>query len=102
MKSKVIIQNNYQYVYDLSIIDDGALNMSSETVGVQQRIKELCEKAVYTHCCGHNLSLVVVSACKISVICNMLDTVKETSRLFVKVWPDVQSTIIFFLVLYVL
>ena len=81
---------------------DGASNMLSETVGVQQRIKELCEKAVYTHCCGHNLSLVVVSACKISVVYNMLDTVKETSRLFVKVWPDLQSTIIFFLVLYVL
>ena len=38
---------------------DGASNMSSETVGVQQRIKELCENAVYTHCCGHHLSLVV-------------------------------------------
>ena len=62
---------------------DGTSNMSSETVGVQQRIKGLCEKAIYTHCCGHNLSLVlvVVSACKISVVYNMLDTVKETSRL---------------------
>ena len=81
---------------------DGSSNMSSETVGVQQRIKELCEKAVYRHCYGHNLSLVVVSAFKISVVYNMLDTVKETSRLFVKVWPDLQPTIIFFLVLYVL
>ena len=81
---------------------DGASNMSSEIVGVQQRIKELCEKAVYTHCCGHNLTLAVVSACKISVVYNMVDTVKETSRVFVKVWPDLQSTIIFFLVLYVL
>ena len=80
----------------------GASNMLSGTVGVQQKIKELCEKAVYTHCCGHNLSLVVVSTCKISVVYNMLDTVKETSRLFVKVWPDLQSKIVFFLVLYVL
>ena len=54
---------------------DGASNMSSEAVGVQARIKALCEKAVYKHCCGHNLSLVVVSVCKISVIRNVLDKV---------------------------
>ena len=36
--------------------------MSSQAVGVQKRVKDLCKKAVYTHCCGHNLSLVVVSA----------------------------------------
>ena len=49
----------------------GASNMSSEAVGVQARIKMLFEKAVYTHCCGHNLSLVVVSAYKLRVIRNV-------------------------------
>ena len=74
--------------------------MSSETVGVQQRIKELCEKAAYTHCCGHNLSLVVVSACKISIVYNMLDTVKETSRLFVKVWSDAVKNYLLFVYMF--
>ena len=63
---------------------DGARSMSSEAVGVQARIKQLCEKALYTHCCGHNLSVVVVTACKHPIIRNGLDTVKEVSRMFVK------------------
>ena len=63
---------------------DGASSMSSEAVGVQARIKQLCEKAFYTHCCGHNLSLVVVTACNLPIIRNGLDTVREVSRMFVK------------------
>ena len=47
---------------------DGAVNMSSEAVGTQAFIKRLCPKAVYTHCCRHNLALVVVTACKMPVI----------------------------------
>ena len=42
---------------------DGAVNMSSQAVGLQKRVKYLCKKAAYNHCCGHNLSLVTVSAC---------------------------------------
>ena len=64
---------------------DRAANMSSKAVGVQKRVKDHFKKAVYTHCCGHNLSLVVVSACKIPVVHNVLDIVKEVSWLFVKV-----------------
>ena len=63
---------------------DGASNMSSEAVEVQARIKALCEKAMYTHCCGHNLSLVVVSACKVPVIGNVLDKVQEVAKMFIK------------------
>ena len=63
---------------------DGASNMSSEAVGVQARIKVWCEKAVYTHCCGRNLIL-VVSACKLSVIRNVLDKVQEVTQMFSKV-----------------
>ena len=57
--------------------------MSSEVVGVQGQIKRLCEKAVYTHCCGHNLSLVIVSACNIPIVRNTLNIVKKTSKMFV-------------------
>ena len=39
-------------------------------------------KAVYTHCCGHNLNLVIVSACNIPIVRNTLDIVKETSKMF--------------------
>ena len=67
------------------MVKDGAANMSSQAVGVQKRAKDLCKKAIYTHCSGHNLSLVVVSACKIPVVHNVLDIVKEGSWLFVKV-----------------
>ena len=53
-----------------------AANIYSQAVGVQKR--------VYTHCCGHNRSLVLVSTCKIPVVHNVLDIVKEESRSFVK------------------
>ena len=57
-----------------------AANMSSQTVRVQKQVKDLCKKAVYTHCCGHNSSLVLFSACKIPVVHNFIDIVKEVSR----------------------
>ena len=63
---------------------NGASNMSSQAVGVQAHIKTLREKAVYTHCCGHNLSLVVVSAYKLPVIRNFLDKVQEVTQMFIK------------------
>ena len=59
--------------------------MSSEAVGVQQQIKKLCEKAVYTHCCWHNLNLVITAACRIPIIQNTLDIVNEVTMVFVKV-----------------
>ena len=59
--------------------------MSSEAVGVQKQIKKLCEKVVYTHCCGHGLNLVITTTCKSPMIQNTLDIVKEVTRMFVKV-----------------
>ena len=82
---RIIEKNNLNIEFCRGQGYDGAANMSSQAVGVQKRVKDLCKKAVYTHCCGHNLSLVVVSACKIPVVHNVLDIVKEVSRLFVKV-----------------
>ena len=64
---------------------DGGSNMSSEAVGVQKQIKKLCKEAVYTHCCGHNSNLVIATACKIPVIQNTLDIVKEVTMMFLKV-----------------
>ena len=64
---------------------DGASNMSSEAVGVQKQIKKLCEKAVYTHCCGHNLNVVITTTCKSHMIQNTLDIVKEVTMMLVKV-----------------
>ena len=58
--------------------------MPSEAVGVQARIKALGKKAVYTHCCRHNLNLVIVSAFKFPVIRNVLDKVQEVAQMFIK------------------
>ena len=59
--------------------------MLSEAVGVQRIIKNNSSgKSVYTHCCGHNLALVICTACKLVMIRNALDTVKDTCMMFVR------------------
>ena len=64
---------------------DGAANMSYEAVGVQRIIKNnSTEKSIYTHCCGHNLALVICTACKLVMIRNALGTVKDTCMMFVR------------------
>lgn len=68
--------------FDLDISDvrgqgyDGAGSMSSEKVGVNAYIKRLSPLAIYQHCCGHNLNLVIVHACKLSDIRNCIDKLK--------------------------
>ena len=47
---------------------DGASNMSSENVGVQALIKKDAPKAVFTHCSGHCLNLVIGHSCSIPVV----------------------------------
>ena len=52
---------------------DGASNVSSEAVGVPKtkknnNEKKKCEKAIYSHCCGNNLKLVITTAFKIPII----------------------------------
>ena len=59
--------------------------MSSESISAQAEIKRLNPKAAYTHCCGHNLALVISDACKVPVVSNCLATAKECSKFFVKV-----------------
>ena len=61
---------------------DSASNMLPEAVGLQKQIKELCEKAVYTHCCGHSLNLVITAVCKFPKNQNTLDKVKVLTMMF--------------------
>lgn len=42
---------------------DGASTMSGEKSGVQERIRDVQPKTLYTHCAGHSLKLAIVSAC---------------------------------------
>ena len=51
---------------------DGAATMSGEKSGVQKRIWERQPKAVYTHCAGHSLNLVIVSSCSVSPVQNCI------------------------------
>ena len=47
---------------------DGTANMSSDNVGVQRRIREGSPKAVYVHCSGHCLNLVISHSCALPQI----------------------------------
>ena len=89
MERFVIMVNGFQpltVITKRSILDvAAALDPPLETVGIQERIMEMSKKEVYTHCCGNNLSLVVISGCKIPLIQNVLDIVEEVSPMFVKV-----------------
>lgn len=61
---------------------DGAANMSSETVGLQRRIRDQAPLATYTHCCGHILNLVIVHSCKLTAIRNVIDKMKAVCLFF--------------------
>ena len=56
---------------------DGASTMSGETSGVQTRIREKQPKAIFTHCAGHSLNLVIQSSCSILGIRNTSSQVKN-------------------------
>ena len=61
---------------------DGASNMSSERVGVQAHIREQSPLAVYTHCSGHCLNLVISHSSSLPVVRNMLDRMKSVCLFF--------------------
>lgn len=61
---------------------DGASSMSSEKNGVHGHIKRLSPLATYMHCSAHCLNLVIVHACKLVGVRNMLDKLKETCMFF--------------------
>ena len=58
---------------------DGAANMSSDNVGVQRRIRERSPKAVYVHCSGHSLNLVISHSCALPQIRNVIDKLKPNA-----------------------
>lgn len=62
---------------------NGASNMSSDRVGVQALIRQDAPKAVYTHCSGHCLNLVIANSCALPVVCNTLDKMKATVKFFI-------------------
>ena len=47
---------------------DGASDMSSERIGLQAMIKQHSPLAVYTHCAGHCLNLIISHPCSIPII----------------------------------
>ena len=61
---------------------DGAANMSSDNVGAQRRIRERSPKAVYVHCSGHCLNLVISHSCALSQIRNVIDKLKQCCLYF--------------------
>lgn len=61
---------------------DGAANMSSDTVGVQRRIKNQSPNAVYVHCSSHTLNLVISHSCALPNIRNAVDKLKQCSLFF--------------------
>ena len=56
---------------------DGASNMSSSRIGLQACIREKATLAVYTHCSGHCLNLVISHSCNFPVVTNALDKVQS-------------------------
>ena len=61
---------------------DGASNMSSDCVGVQALIKKESPLAVYTHCSGHCLNLVISHSASLPVVRNVFDKMKATCLYF--------------------
>ena len=61
---------------------DGAASMSSKKVGVQARIKEDAPNAVFVHCNGHCLNLVISRSCAIPMIRNNIGRVTSVSWFF--------------------
>lgn len=59
-----------------------ASNMASERVGLQALVKEKSPLAVYTHCSGHCLNLVVGGSYTLPVIRNVVDKVKSVCLFF--------------------
>ena len=56
--------------------------MASDAVGVQVIIERNSPKALWVHCSGRCLNLVIVHSCKLTAIRNMLDKLTETCLFF--------------------
>ena len=61
---------------------DGCSAMASDAVGVQAIIKRNSPNALWVHCSGHCLNIVIVHSSKLTAIRNMLDKLTETCLFF--------------------
>lgn len=61
---------------------DGGSNMAGKYKGLQARIMQLNQKAIYFHCAAHCLSLCIVKACAVHSIRNMYGTMRELALFF--------------------
>ena len=61
---------------------DGASNMAPQRVGVQARIRQEAPLAVYVHCSGHCLNLVISKSCSLPQVRNVMDRLLHCSRFF--------------------
>ena len=58
---------------------DGAVSVFGHINGPSADILTINEKAVYTHCHGHRLKLVMAASCSINHVRTVLDQIKELS-----------------------
>ena len=72
---------------------DGASNMSSDTKGVQGIIRAIAPLALYQHCAGHCLNLVLVNSSKESDVRKVLDNLSQVC-LFFKSSPKRMNTLL--------
>lgn len=61
---------------------DGASNMASQRVGVQAQIRQEAPLAVYVHCSGHCLNVVISESCSLPQVCSVMDRLLQCSRFF--------------------
>ena len=60
---------------------DGASCMAGRLSGVQARLLEKCDKAIYVHCCAHSLNLAIQDATRaVPLIRDVLDLVRELNN----------------------
>ena len=69
---------------------DGASVMSSCKSGVQAKIREICPKALYTHCYSHCLNLSITASCAVQEVRNLIAVVNE-AHLFLSKSPKRQK-----------
>ena len=61
---------------------DGAANMAGSRTGTATQLRQVEERAIFTHCYGHALNLAVADVVKESrIVRDVLDTVREITKL---------------------
>ena len=61
---------------------DGAGNMAGRYVGASTLIQNQFPKAIYVHCMNHRLNLCLADTCSLTMVQNMMGTVRKLSEFF--------------------